>query len=38
MRKLIVLQEGHTRSGSDFVSETLQAVLTSNFVRYIGTT
>ena len=38
MCKLIILKEGHTNWGLDFVSQVLHAILTSNFVRYIGMT
>ena len=38
MRKLIILKDGQTKLGPDFVSQVLQMVLTSIFVKYVGTT
>ena len=38
MPKLIILKDGHAKLGPDFVSQVLPAVLTSNFVGYVGMT
>ena len=33
MRKLIILKDGHIKWEPDFLSQVVDAVLTSNFVR-----